>query len=88
MTFSNLGRALLLGAAATLTLGTLGPANADDKATGKGLTIGWTQRGLSGSDWWKTMIAGGQAQADKVGAPCRAFLLRAPEGRRVRVYAG
>ena len=39
-----------------------------DAASGKHLVIGWSQRGLSGSDWWKTMIAGAQAQADKSGA--------------------
>ena len=43
-------------------------AVADDKASGKGLVIGWSQRGLSGSDWWKTMVAGAQSEADKVGA--------------------
>lgn len=42
--------------------------HADDKASGKGLVIGWSQRGLSGSDWWKTMVAGAQAEADKLGA--------------------
>jgi ribose transport system substrate-binding protein len=61
-------RLLLLGAAAMLTGGAIGAAQADDKSSGKGLTIGWTQRGLSGSDWWKTMIAGAQTQADKIGA--------------------
>ena len=61
-------RLLLLGAAAMFAGGAIGAAQADDKSTGKGLTIGWTQRGLSGSDWWKTMIAGAQAQADKIGA--------------------
>jgi ribose transport system substrate-binding protein len=45
-----------------------GPAKADDKSTGKGLVIGWSQRGISGSDWWKTMVAGGDAQAKKIGA--------------------
>ena len=44
------------------------PAQADDKSTGKGLVIGWSQRGISGSDWWKTMVAGGQHEADKIGA--------------------
>ena len=43
-------------------------AQAADKASGKGLVIGWSQRGLSGSDWWKTMVAGAQAEADKLGA--------------------
>jgi ribose transport system substrate-binding protein len=43
-------------------------AHADEKSTGKGLVIGWSQRGISGSDWWKTMVAGGQHEADKIGA--------------------
>jgi ribose transport system substrate-binding protein len=46
----------------------MSPAKADDKSTGKGLVIGWSQRGISGSDWWKTMVAGGEAQAKKIGA--------------------
>lgn len=46
----------------------IGAARADDKSTGKGLVIGWSQRGISGSDWWKTMIAGGEAEAKKIGA--------------------
>lgn len=44
------------------------PANSADKAKGKGLVIGWSQRGISGSDWWKTLVDGGKAQADKMGA--------------------
>lgn len=43
-------------------------ASSEEKETGKGLVIGWSQRGISGSDWWKTLVAGGQAEADKVGA--------------------
>ncbi|MCJ1673970.1 MULTISPECIES: substrate-binding domain-containing protein [unclassified Rathayibacter] len=39
-----------------------------DKATGQGLVIGWSQRGISGSDWWKTLVEGGQAEAEKLGA--------------------
>ncbi len=38
------------------------------KATGKGLVIGWSQRGISGSDWWKTLVDGGQSEATKMGA--------------------
>ena len=53
---------------ALVTLGLPIHARADDKASGKGLVIGWSQRGLSGSDWWKTMVAGAQAEADKLGA--------------------
>lgn len=48
-----------------------GPAAASDtaqKSSGKGLVIGWSQRGISGSDWWKTLVAGGQAEAQKLGA--------------------
>ncbi|MTE24595.1 substrate-binding domain-containing protein [Microbacterium sp. ZXX196] len=43
-------------------------ADAEAKATGEGLVIGWTQRGISGSDWWKTLVEGGQAEADAIGA--------------------
>lgn len=39
-----------------------------EKNTGKGLVIGWSQRGISGSDWWKTLVDGGKAEADKMGA--------------------
>ena len=42
-------------------------ANAADKKTGKGLVIGWSQRGISGSDWWKTLVAGGKSEADSMG---------------------
>lgn len=31
--------------------GTDGAASQTDKKTGKGLVIGWSQRGISGSDW-------------------------------------
>ncbi len=44
------------------------PTSKADKATGKGLVIGWSQRGISGSDWWKTLVAGGQSEAAKMGA--------------------
>jgi ribose transport system substrate-binding protein len=47
--------------------GGTGTSNAG-KTTGKGLVIGWSQRGISGSDWWKTLIDGGKSEADKVGA--------------------
>lgn len=45
-----------------------GPASAEDKASGEGLVIGWSQRGISGSDWWKTLVEGGEAEAEKIGA--------------------
>jgi ribose transport system substrate-binding protein len=45
-----------------------GPASEEDKASGDGLVIGWSQRGISGSDWWKTLVEGGQAEADAMGA--------------------
>ena len=58
-----------LGVAFCLTmLGLQAHALAQDKSSGNGLVIGWSQRGISGSDWWKTMVAGGQAEADKIGA--------------------
>jgi len=43
-------------------------AAAEDKSTGEGLVIGWSQRGISGSDWWKTLVEGGEAEAEKIGA--------------------
>lgn len=43
-------------------------ASEADKASGEGLVIGWSQRGISGSDWWKTLVDGGQAAADEIGA--------------------
>jgi len=43
-------------------------ASDKDKATGKGLVIGFSQRRVTGSDWYKTLIAGAQAEADRVGA--------------------
>ena len=64
-----IGRLVMLSTAALVAAGgTTLPARADDKASGKGLVIGWTQRGISGSDWWKTMINGGEAEAKKIGA--------------------
>lgn len=70
------GRRILLGltaVAATALVLTGCRASADtasdgDKASGEGLVIGWSQRGISGSDWWKTLVDGGQAEADKIGA--------------------
>jgi ribose transport system substrate-binding protein len=62
--YSVLCLGLLLSAAAMAAE----PADAADKSTGQGLVIGWSQRGISGSDWWKTMVAGGHAEADKLGA--------------------
>jgi len=42
--------------------------SASDKAGGKGLVIGWSQRSVAGSDWYKTLLAGAQAEAAKMGA--------------------
>ncbi|ANP72203.1 sugar ABC transporter substrate-binding protein [Cryobacterium arcticum] len=59
-----------LAAAALLLTGCRADTGASqaDKASGDGLVIGWSQRGISGSDWWKTLVEGGQAAADKIGA--------------------
>ena len=70
------GRRILFGmtavAAAALVLAgcrASGDAPSEtDKSSGKGLVIGWSQRGISGSDWWKTLVEGGQSEADKIGA--------------------
>ncbi len=66
---SAIRRAVMFSAAAIVVGSSLAlPAQADDKSTGKGLVIGWTQRGISGSDWWKTMVSGGESQAKVIGA--------------------
>lgn len=61
------GAALALAVAAT-TACLMGSAAIAQDSTGEGLTIGWSQRGISGSDWWKTMIAGAEAAAAEIGA--------------------
>lgn len=62
---TKLGKGLLVAAALAAAF----PASAlADKSTGEGLVIGWSQRGISGSDWWKTLIVGGEAAAKKIGA--------------------
>lgn len=43
-------------------------ASQTDKASGKGLVIGWSQRSIAGSDWYKTLVDGGRAEAKKLGA--------------------
>src|SRR5919205_626870 len=68
-----LARAIAVLAAASLLLSGCNRAGQDsasqeEKATGKGLVIGWSQRGISGSDWYKTLVAGGEAEAKKLGA--------------------
>jgi ribose transport system substrate-binding protein len=60
------GAALALAIAASTAF--MGSAAIAQDSTGKGLTIGWSQRGISGSDWWKTMVAGGEAAAAEIGA--------------------
>ena len=70
------GRRILLGVAAIATAAialsgcraSAEAASDADKASGEGLVIGWSQRGISGSDWWKTLVEGGQAEADEMGA--------------------
>jgi ribose transport system substrate-binding protein len=68
MTSKPLATVLAIATFALLAGAPTQSTRAADKSTGKGLVIGWTQRGISGSDWWKTMIAGGQSEADKIGA--------------------
>lgn len=43
-------------------------ASAAEKRTGHGLVIGWSQRSLAGSDWYKTLVQGGQDAAHSMGA--------------------
>lgn len=65
-----LAGAATLAAAALLLTGCRADSGASDqdKSSGEGLVIGWSQRGISGSDWWKTLVDGGQAAADEIGA--------------------
>lgn len=63
--------AVLLAAALVLVgcgRGESAGGSASDKQSGKGLVIGWSQRSVAGSDWYKTLIAGGRAQAKSMGA--------------------
>jgi ribose transport system substrate-binding protein len=65
MKWTSIVSTLLAAAALAVAM----PATAfADKTTGEGLVIGWSQRGISGSDWWKTLIAGGESAAKKIGA--------------------
>jgi ribose transport system substrate-binding protein len=43
-------------------------AGGSASAKGKGLVIGWSQRSVAGSDWYKTLVAGGEAKAKSMGA--------------------
>lgn len=63
--------------ASILTVATLGLAgckggavahDAGEKASGKGLVSGCSQRGISGSAWWKTLVEGGQPEVSQIGA--------------------
>jgi len=65
---SGLAAISVISALGLVIAGTTPAPAADPKATGKGLVIGWSQRGISGSDWWKTLVAGGQSEATKMGA--------------------
>lgn len=75
-TMRSRGRRILIGVTAIATAAIMlagcrassDEASDSDKASGEGLVIGWSQRGISGSDWWKTLVDGGQSEADKIGA--------------------
>jgi ribose transport system substrate-binding protein len=53
----------VLGAIAVSLCGT-SSLRAEDK---KQIVIGFSQRRVAGSDWWKTLIAGATSQAEKLG---------------------
>ncbi len=60
-----------LGAAIAVLSGCARGGAASDtgaKKDGKGLVIGWSQRSIAGSDWYKTLVDGGQAEAKTLGA--------------------
>ena len=54
----------ILGALAGLSLCGTSSVRAEDK---KQIVIGFSQRRVAGSDWWKTLIAGATSQAEKLG---------------------
>ncbi|MCU1634990.1 MAG: sugar transporter substrate-binding protein [Cryobacterium sp.] len=62
----------VVAVAAALVLSGCRPASTgpsdEEKASGEGLVIGWSQRGISGSDWWKTLVEGGESAAKEIGA--------------------
>ena len=54
----------VIGAIAGLSVWGGVTGRADDK---KQIVIGFSQRRVAGSDWWKTLIAGATSQAEKLG---------------------
>ena len=46
--------------------GAAGGTGASDNA-GKSVTIGFSQRGIAGSDWWKTLVRGAQEEGERQG---------------------
>jgi ribose transport system substrate-binding protein len=54
----------VLGAVASVSVWGVATGKADDK---KQIVIGFSQRRVAGSDWWKTLIAGATNQAEKLG---------------------
>jgi ribose transport system substrate-binding protein len=53
--------------------GSTGSGGGSSGGSAKTLVIGWSQRGISGSDWWKTLIAGGQYEAKKLGVTLKVL---------------
>lgn len=61
--------ALMLAVSACSTTAQAGgSAAAEAGQPAKKIVIGWSQRGISGSDWWKTLVEGGQSEASAAGA--------------------
>lgn len=59
---------LALSACSATAQGGGSGAPATGQKADKKIVIGWSQRGISGSDWWKTLVEGGQSEASKAGA--------------------
>src|ERR1700730_2363416 len=53
-----------IGAVASVSVLGVATGKAEDK---KQIVIGFSQRRVAGSDWWKTLIAGATSQAEKLG---------------------
>src|SRR5690348_12957604 len=60
--------ALSVTAIALTGCGRGGSSNSTSSGGKKALVIGFSQRRVAGSDWYKTLIAGAQAEAAKKGA--------------------
>ncbi|WP_284292029.1 sugar ABC transporter substrate-binding protein [Luteimicrobium album] len=53
--------------AVALTASCSSDPGADEKKSGDSIVLGFSQRRLAGSDWWKTLLQGAQDRAKELG---------------------